>query len=309
MFCAGAAATTGTYAAAPDAPWNLFNPIQFKDPWGTPIITGDGYSILYLAAKYSGQMGVLGAADRGQLPSYSAVSATTGAFQFNSGIPVEGTKGYGVISVGNASVMPTLLAQPASASSFFTTPPTTPGLVQTNVDLEYYDVDPSNPVAPPGNGTTFQMVVVQGNQTVGGGTNTRVQLPRTGGYLTVPIFILRDSTNARVDGYNSSGRVRLYVDGVPRFDDTFGELQDRMYEEFQTTRPAGVIAYNFKDSLARLSLGLLDTLETAMQTNPGTLVELEMTPWGTAGTPPYTLSNLQIQVVPAGIIAQGLVEA
>jgi hypothetical protein len=153
------------------------------------------------------------------------------------------------------------------------------------------------------------MVVVQGNQTVGGGTNTRVQLPRTGGYLTVPIFILRDSTNARVDGFNSVGRVRLYVDGVPRFDDTFGELQDRMYEEFQTTRPAGVIAYNFKDSLARLNLGLLDTLETAMQTNPGTLVELEMTPWGTAGTPPYILSNLQIQVVPAGIIAQGLVEA
>lgn len=306
----GTSTTTSAFAA--DAPWNLFNPIQFKDPWGTPVITGDGYSILYVAAKYSGQMGVLAAADRGSLPSFSTTTASgagSGGFVFNSGIPQEGTKGYGVISIGNASVMPTLLAQIVPSSTFYSTAPSTLGTPQCQFDWEYYDVDPSNPVAPPGNGTTFQLVVVQGNQTVGASSSTRVQLPRTGGYLTVDTFIVRDSNNARQDAFNSTGRIRLYVDGVPRFDDTFLELQDRMYEDFQTARPTGVIAYNFKDSLARLQLGLLDTLECAMQTNPGTLIELEVTPWGSQGTGPYTVSNVQIQVVPAGMLAQGLVEA
>jgi hypothetical protein len=315
VLTAGTGGTsTAAVVAGGDAPYNLFNPIQFKDPWGTPIITGDGYSILNLANKYSGQVGILQAADRSSLPSWSAIQTASGAgagdFTFNSSIPVEGTKGYGVISIGNASVMPTLLMQPVPSSTFYGTAPGTLPTLSSNIDWEYYDVDPSNPVAPPGNGTTFQMVVVQGNQTIGLSSNTRVQVPRTGGYLTVPIFILRDSGNGnvRIDGYSSTGRVRLYVDGVPRFDDTFLELQDRMYEEFQTARPTGVIAYNFKDSLARLNLGLLDTLETAMQTNPGTLVELEMTPWGSSGTGPYILNCLQIQVVPAGTIAQGLVE-
>lgn len=306
------ATSTAATVFAADAPWNIFNPIQFKDPWGTPVITGDGYSILYVAAKYSGQMGVLAAADRGSLPSYSTTTASgagSGNFAFNSGIPIEGTKGYGVISIGNASVMPTLLAQPVPSSVFYTTPPTTLGSITNQFDWEYYDVDPSNPVAPPGNGTTFQLVVVQGNQTVGAASSTRVQLPRTGGYLTSELFIVRDANNARQDAFNSTGRIRLYIDGVPRFDDTFLELQDRMYEEFQTSRPTGVLAYNFKDSLARLQLGLLDTLECAMQTNPGTLVELEVTPWGSQGTGPYTVSNVQIQVVPAGMLAQGLVEA
>jgi len=307
----GATSTT-TSAFAADAPWNLFNPIQFKDPWGTPVITGDGYSILFVAAKYGGQMGVLAAADRSSLPSFSTTTATGaggGGFQFTSGIPQEGTKGYGVISIGNASVMPTLLAQIVPSSVFYANAPSTLGTPQVTFDWEYYDVDPSNPVAPPGNGTTFQLVVVQGNQTVGAASSTRVQLPRTGGYLTSEIFIVRDSTNARQDAFNSTGRIRLYVDGVPRFDDTFLELQDRMFEDFQTTRPTGVLCYNFKDSLARLQLGLLDTLETAMQTNPGTLVELEVTPWGSQGTGPYTVNNVQIQVVPAGMLAQGLVEA
>lgn len=307
----GAVALTAVPA---DAPWNAWNPIQFKDPWGTPIITGDGYSLLFLAAKYSGQMGVLAAADRTAMPSWSPIVTTAGAgmgsYTFLSGIPVEGTKGYGVISVGNASVMPTLLAQPSPLSVvygsnvFSVANPT----MAATVDLEFYDVDPAMPVAPPGNGTTFQMVVVQGNQSVGSGSSTRVQMPRTGGYLTVLGLIFRDVNNARVDAWNSAGRVRLYVDGVPRFDDAFLELQDRMFEDFQTSRPTGVVAYNFKDSLGRIQLGLLDTLETAMQTNPGTLVEIEMTPWGTF-TGPGQINALQIQVVPAGVIAQGLIEA
>jgi hypothetical protein len=162
---------------------------------------------------------------------------------------------------------------------------------------------------PPGNGSTFQTAVVQGSQTVGSTSSTRVQLPRTGGYLTSVILIMRDSTNARVDAYNSTGRLRVYVDGVPRFDETFIQAQDRVYaDHLGITRDSGLMPYTFKKSLNAYDLGLLDTLEQALQTNPGTLIEVEMTPWGTIGSSPGTLYAVVTQLVPSGPIAQGLPE-
>ena len=78
-----------------------------------------------------------------------------------------------------------------------TAPAATIPTLQVICDEFYYDVDPSNPVEPPGNGSTFQTAVVQGNQTIGSAASTRVQLPRTGGYLTSLILVLRDSAGLR----------------------------------------------------------------------------------------------------------------
>ena len=63
-----------------------------------------------------------------------------------------------------------------------------------------------------------------------------------------------------------------------------------------------------KASLSQISLGLLDTYETAISTNPGTLVQVEGSPWGTGGTSPYTLTAIAGQVVPSGTLIQGLPE-
>jgi hypothetical protein len=321
-------AVAGAGAAAPvaaaDAPYNAVTLVQFKDPWGTPLITGDGYSILYLLNKYGGQgLSPLYPGNTvSQLPSFAAIQTTSGAgagnFTLKSMIPVEGTKGYGVVSIGNSSVLPSLTMQYAGSGSVYTTPPATLPTLSTTLDEFYYDIDPTNPVEPPGNGSTFQTAVVQGNQTIGSGASTRVQLPRTGGYLTSLILVLRDVNSARlVDGaagsgvgFNSTtGRIRVYIDGVPRFDETFNQLQDRMYGMTDgTPRDNGVAAYSFKLSLSQLNLGYLDSLEQALQTNPGTLIEVEMTPWGTVGAPPAILQAIITQLVPSGPIAQGLPE-
>lgn len=308
--------STAAVVATADAPFSAVSLIQLKDPWGTPLITGDGFSLLYLLHKYSGQGfgSLFPAADIKQLPSFTAVQLTSGAgagqFQFRSCIPLEGTKGYGVVSIGNSSVLPSLTMQLGASSSVYTTPPSTlPTATPVNVDEFYYDIDPSYPVEPPGNGSTFQTAVVTGNQSVGANSSTRVALPRTGGYLTNVILVARDSLNARIDIWNSTGRIRFYIDGVPRFDETFLQAQDRMFSQQEgVARDTGVIAYSFKTSLNQSNLGLLDTLEQALQTNPGTLLEVEMTPWGSGGTGPYQIQAIITQLVPSGPIAQGLPE-
>ena len=310
-FAAVAGTTTGAAFQA-DGPYNLATLIQVRDPWGTPLLTGDGYSLLYLLAKYGGQFlsPIYPANTPSQLPSFSTVVATTGAYTFRSMVPLEGTKGYGTVSIGNSSVMPSLTMALASGATVLSGTLTSLGAINVTVDEFYYDIDPTYPVEPPGNGSTFQTSVVVGNQTIGANSSTRVQLPRTGGYLTSLILVARDANGVRQDIWNSTGRVRVYIDGVPRFDETFLQLQDRMYGMTDgTPRDTGVAAYSiFKASLSQLTLGLLDTLEQALQTNPGTLLEVEMTPWGSGGTSPYQLQAIITQLVPSGPIAQGLPE-
>lgn len=302
---------TGTAAvAAADAPYNVGALVQFKDPWGTPLVTGDGYSVFYLLNKYAGQgLSPLYPSNTiSQLPSFSAV-ANTGNFTFRALVPVEGAKAYGVISIGNSSVMPSLALQLSASATVYSTAPTGVPTLSTTVDEFYYDIDPSNPVEPPGNGSTFQTAVVVANQPIGASSSTRVQFPRTGGYLTSLILVARDANGVRQDIWNATGRIRIYIDGVPRYDETFLEAQDRMYTLTQgTPRDTGVVAYSFKTSLMQHTLGLLDSLESALQTNPGTLIEAEMTPWGSGGTSPYQLQAIVTQLVPSGPITQGLPE-
>ncbi len=308
------AGTATTTTAAADAPYSVIQFIQFKDPWGTPIVTLDGWALAQIVNPYSGQAGLLGAALPQNLPSFSAVSATTGAFQFKVYVPIEGTRGLGVISTGNASVLPTLFIQYAqavptvySAQSGGTAP-----TLSLTVDMEYYDVDPTNPVQPPQNGTTLQWSVAQGDTPIGQNSSTRIKLPHLGGYLTTLAILLRDAsaTNARTDAYLATGRIRLYIDGIPQRDMSFVELVDEMFiVSGGVTRQTGLIVFSFKRSLSQLNLGLLDTLEEALQATPGTQLELEMTPWGSGGTSPYTANIYYGQFVPAGDLQQGLIEA
>jgi hypothetical protein len=68
------------------------------------------------------------------------------------------------------------------------------------------------------------------------------------------------------------------------------------------------MAFSRKTSLAQESLGLLDTGNTFLSTNPGTLIQIEGAPWGTISNSPAILSAIVGQVVPAGILAQGVPE-
>ena len=63
-----------------------------------------------------------------------------------------------------------------------------------------------------------------------------------------------------------------------------------------------------KLSLCGVNLGLLDTGETFLSTNPGTLIEVEGAPWGTLTNSPGVLNVMAGLVVPVGSLVTGMPE-
>lgn len=295
-------------AGTADAPENTVSLVTVKDSFGNPLIVGPGYEVLRLLPMFSGQFGTGPVRDTHSLQSYSAIAAGSGNFKFSSYLPLEFAKAYGVISGANASLLPTITMNLAPASTVYSpVPATTVPTLNVSNDCDFYWLPEGVDVQPPGLGTTCQWVYQQANPTFSAGATTTVQFPRLGGYLTELIMILRDSTGARVDAWPT--RLRLIVDGVPLIDSSMDEIYDDMQMTYDNvTRPTGVIAISRKTSLARQQLGLLDTGELFLSTNPGTLIEVQGAPWGSGGAGPYTLSCLFGQVVPAGTLIQGLPE-
>src|SRR5262252_1711252 len=132
-----AAGTTTSAAFTADGPYNVFSFCNFKDPWGTPIFAGPGWELLFAVPKYSGQLWISSAADVSSLPSFSTVVAGTGAFTFRSALVLEATKGYGVMSIGNASVLPTLALNTNPLATVLSGTLTTPGALNVTVDEPY----------------------------------------------------------------------------------------------------------------------------------------------------------------------------
>lgn len=320
-----AAGTGGVIAAGAggqDAPYSLYQLVQLKDAFGTPLLTGPGYEMAKLVPLFSGQFGTDEAADVQQLPSWTGITAASGAFTFSTYFPFEFAKAYGVISGANASLLPTLQMNLAAASTLFSTSPSVLPTLTTQVDADFYWLPEGVAVEPPGIGTTCQYVYQPCNPTIASNGSLIVQLPRLGGYLTVIILELRDSTGARVDAFPQ--RPRIYLDGVPLIDSDLATIIDDMAIQFQVgagtagsqtaagtpqvPRPTGVLAISRKLALAQRQFGLFDTGEEFLSTNPGTQLEISGMPWGTIANSPATLNVIVGQVVPSGALIQGLPE-
>jgi hypothetical protein len=320
-----AAGTGGVIAATAggqDAPFSLVQLLQLKDAFGTPILTGPGYEMLKLVPIASGQFGIDTTVDVQQLPSWTGITAASGAFVFSSYAMFEFAKAYGVISGANASLLPTLQLNLAAVGTLFSTPPTVSPTLAIQNDADFYWLPEGVAVEPPGIGTTCQWIFQPCNPPIANGASTIVQFPRLGGYLTAIILELRDSLGARVDGFPV--RPRVYLDGVPLIDSDLATIIDDMAIQGaiqggvaggQTTaptpnlpRPTGVLVFTRKTGLGQRHFGLFDTGEEFLSTNPGTQLEISGTPWGTITNAPGTLNVIVGQVVPSGALIQGLPE-
>jgi hypothetical protein len=326
----GGNATTATAGA--DSPGNVASLVQLKDAFGTPLIVAPGYEALQLIQLFGGQFGLDTTTDVRNLPTFSPVAASTGNFTFSTYLPLEFAKAYGVISSANASLLPTLQINVGTSAAFYgTSVPATLPTMQYIVDQDFYWLPDGVSVEPPGLGTTEQWVYQPANPTIGSASTLNVQLPRLGGYLSVLIAELRDSGGARATtaasntGWPTAGnRVRVVIDGVPLIDSLYTTLQDDMAIGFGVSalygatstaagttlvaQPSGVLAINRKNGLSQQSLGLFDTGETYLSTNPGTQIEFACAPWGGIGSAPMTLNAICGQVVPSGALIQGLPE-
>lgn len=302
----GTGGTGSTATPTQDAPYNAVSLVTLKDAFGTPLIVAPGYEALYLIPKYGGQYGSEIMRDIGNLPSYSAVSPA-GNWAFNSALPLEFAKCYGVVSGANASLLPTLTMNLAGTAQVYSVAPGGTPVLNSTIDSDFYWLPEGVSVEPPGLGTTCQWVYQQCNPTIGSNGSAIVQAPRMGGYLAVMIFELRDAQGVRIDAWPQ--RLRIYIDGVPLIDSDITEIFDDMAISFQgTSRPAGVIAISRRTSLGQTDFGLFDTGENYLSTNPGSLIEVQGAPWGAIQNPPATLSCIFGQVVPSGTLVQGLPE-
>jgi hypothetical protein len=310
-------------AGGADAPFSLMQLVQMKDAFGTQLLTGPGYNIAFEVPLFSGQFGTDDTRDVRLLPSNVPMTAASGAFVFPTYFPFEFAKGYGVISGANAALLPVLQVNLAPVATLFSTPPSVLPTLSEQVDSDFYWL-PNVPTDPPGIGTTCQWIYQPCNPTIPSGASQLVQLPRLGGYLTALILELRGSTGLRTADTEWPTRPKVYVDGVPLIDTDIATWFDDIAISFgvgvsgtpsQTAastpavpRPNGVLGINRKTSLSQRDLGLLDTGEIFLSTNPGTQIEMGGFPWGTAANAPNTLNALVGQVVPSGALVRGLPE-
>lgn len=332
---------TSVGTATTDAPFSFAQLVQMKDAFGTQLLTGPGYHINFLVPLYGQQFGTDEMESIQNSPQFlpfhiPAAAGAEGAFQFPTYYPFEFAKGYGVISGANAALLPVLQVNLAPISSLFSTQPgsfSTFGAATITVDADFYWL-PNVPSDPPGVGTTQQWIMQPCNPPIPSAAAQFVQLPRLGGYITTIILDLRDSTGARVTETGGSigwpSRPRILIDGVPLIDSLFTTLQEDLAialqvgafsanaltnttstntGTIQTPRPAGTIALSRKTGLSQRGLGLLDTGEVFISTNPGSQLEVGGFPWGTIANAPGTLNALCGQVVPSGALVRGLPEA
>lgn len=324
----GANGTTGNTQGAGDAPWNIVQLITLWDALGTPIVSGPGFEILRLIPMFSGGFGLGVTADPAQLPSFSPINSGTsgtGNFTFASAIPLEFAKGYGVLGMADGDVLPKIQIQLQTSAAFYTTAPSTLPTIEVRLNSDFYWLPVGQQIAPVGLGSTRQWFLQQGNPTVASAATTTVTIPRQGGWLDTMIFIFRDANNVRQDAWPSI--FRFNIDGIGEISTNLDEIYDDMAIAFGVgatnegtagggglgalgsaafpPRPTGVVAFSRKTSLSQMMLGLLDTLEVAISTSPGTSMQVEGAPWGTF-TGPGTLNALLGQVIPSGALIQGL---
>jgi hypothetical protein len=286
-------------AGSADAPYNVVQNLYFRDPFGQPIIQADGYSLL-LINMYGAQVGALGFGNvPANLPSWSAVNTTTGAFTMRLYIPLElDSSGYCSLPDMNAASQPQLQLQTNPTGVVYTTLTGTAPTLTIQMDEPFWMAPVDNPAAAPADvGSSAQWSVSRAAAGVASAQFQRVQLPRVGTYIHTLIMVLRDSTGFRVDAWPSSD-LALWFDGVPILFETFNERIDQMYTQFGVTRPTGVIVYTFRDSIQSfVSNG--DTYDLLAPTTPATLLEVSGT-FGTISNAPAGIQAITGEVFPQG---------
>lgn len=327
--------TGSTTTITTDGPYNLNSLIQLKDAFGTPLMVLPGFES-FLVNLFGGGAGLPLANATNWLPNLPSWvnMSTAGNLTMSYWLPLEFAKAYGVLSAANASLLPTLQFNLNTQASFYLANNAGASVVcQTTVDTDFYWLPEGVAVEPPGLGTTRQWILQNANPTVTASSAARVQFPRLGGYLDTIIVEARNNATTPVrDGGYWPTRFQLYVDGVPMIDSLTTDIYNDMAVQFgltgtqigytagavtassgqssaSTGNVSGVLAFSRKTSLNQTNMGLLDTGEVFLSTNPGTLLEANFAPAGagTGGTV-ATISVLVGQIVPTGAIIQGLPE-
>lgn len=294
--------STGATVATADAPWSAIGTLTLRDASGQPIFPAvDGFGI-FLINLYSGMAGNGGAQDPRVLPSFSAIVTASGAgsgnFTMKLWLPLEAnSSGYCALPADNSAELPKLFITLGTSAAVYSTAPTTLPTLTVTVEEEFLAVPNNYPNWVPFDaGASAQwMLTVSGNNPPNAAAQ-RVQDQGVGQFVHSKIYVLRDSTNARIDSFPSSD-LTWWIDNYPYLFELSDDRFDKLAKEFFVgtsvfqARPAGVIAYTRRSSLST-TLGevtMADDLEALLVTTGSTKVEVGGT-WGTISNQPASLT-------------------
>ncbi len=276
-------ASGGTGANVPtasaDAPYNVISQLTFRDAGGYPIYPAiDGFG-LYLINLYSGQCGQSGDQNPAALPSFAAVTITSGSgagnFIFKLWVPLEyNSSGYCSLPADNSAELPKLLVQLAAAATVYGTLPSTLPTLTVTVEEQYWAV-PNNmaDVAPWDVGASAQWIMTTSGQNPPSAAYMKVLDQGVGQFVHTKIYLFRDSLNARQDFFPTS--IEQWVDQFQYRFELNDDRYDLMGKMFSTrfTRPTGVIVFSWRDSIQQ-QVSNADDGENVLVTTGSTKVEV-----------------------------------
>lgn len=212
-----AAGTGGNLAA--DAPWNLFSQVAVTQPNGEEMFGGptfSGYHTYQASKRSSWRL----ANDPATWPSFGG-TATAPAFDLP--IPFETNPAFGLASLPNQDFSAPWKLQVTGNTSaqVWQTAPTTIPQLQLDVYIDCWTVpsdrNPLNPqvqqeVSPPLLGTLNKWTVQQ--YTIPGGSTFNTLLQRKGNAIRNLVFLLRNTTGARIAVSNFPNPFAVRWDGT-----------------------------------------------------------------------------------------------
>ena len=228
--------TGGIPTFAPDAPWNVFSTIAFKNAGGQNLLAPlTGYE-LYVYNKYGAMgAGLCGAVGRLADPKvgrqYVAAAATGSHFFIDIPFEIDPSTGLGAIPALASNRSYQLEIQFAAISTIFGGTPPTGASVTVDASVIYWDVPASSTPGGQAQGTepfgigTLSLVNKE-NPLVGPGEQT-TRLNNTGNVIRNIIFVARTAAGVRTDA-DWSAITELLVDNNPMLRLKKTEWQDNM---------------------------------------------------------------------------------
>ncbi len=304
VTASGGAGTTGVFAA--DAPWSVLANLALQDAQGNNIWSLDGYAS-YLASLYGAEFPFRADIDT---TTYQATPAT-GNFTFQLFLMQRfGRDGIGCLPNDNAAAAYKWHATTNTASSVFSTSPTTVPTFALNIEA----IIRANPPAqdPFGNATVTTPPVKGTSQfwssqtaNVLSGSNT-IQLTRVGNIIRNHLLVFRDSGGSRANA-DSTGvtptTITMQINAANRYDNiSVATLRNTAYRQTGIQEPAGVVPLLYTSDPTGFALS--EYGDSYLVTTSSTNIQLKFTS-SAAGTL-QIITNDITSPNPAGIFATAM---
>lgn len=302
LVASGGSGATVVVASA-DAPHNTISALTLRDASGQPVYPAiDGFG-LFLINLYSGQCGQGGQQDptqtgNGFVAIQTASGSGAGNFTIQYYVPLQyNSSGYCGLPADNSAELPKLLIQFNTAAIVYSTPPATVPTITLTVEENYWAVPNNMPdLAPFDVGASAQWLLTTSGQNPPGGAYMRVLDQGVGQYVHTKIYVLRgsDAASTRLDQFPLS--MEQWID---QFQYKLENQSDRiswLFKQFNVTRPTGVFAYTWRNSIQD-QVSQADDAEAVLVTTGSTKVELGGT-WQSGGTAPLQLTAYTGMIFP-----------